>query len=278
MGVASPPRGLAPSRVADCGRYERIGRRAVTLQTLLVASQALAAEDMRTSGSISSYKDLTGEPGSSLGAGAISGKSRPRTGVCLLEPVQSVQSSSTEVAVQSLLALDGGVAASVRFLSPFPVAKGFYIDVETRSKDGDAAFLQVERLPSAESVASVATDWIISKVLSSEGRFGAFGTPSDVSVLGSFLDQGKRYVDVQFSALTPNGAESQRRALVSAITPPGSQDAVLLVTTTSRLRWGKVGPRLRQIADSLTVDNVRATKIPRTVKSDYRFSEGTLFQ
>jgi len=234
---------------------------------------------MRTSETISGYEDLTGEPGSSLGAGAISGKSRPRTGVCLLEPVQTV-SNGGDVAVQSLLALDGGVQASVRFTSPYPLAKGMYYDVEVRSKDGDGAFLQVERMPSGRSLENVPTDFFVSTVFSSQGRFGAYGTPADVSVVKSEMKGGTRYVDIGFSALTPNGSEQRRHAVVAAVMPQGSEDCVMLVGGTTELRWkkGKSQEAIRGMLDTLTVDNTRQTKIPRTIQSDYRYSEGTLFQ
>lgn len=266
------------------GRLGRrqLGRLAAEAVSVAVALPALA-EEMRTSANIGGYEQLTGEPGSSLGAGAISGRSRPRTGVCLLEPVQTV-GAKDDLAVQALLALDGkpsGVAATTRFVSPYPLATGMYYDVEVRNREGDGAFMQVERLPgSAASLDSVDPAFFVDAVLSARGRFGAYGVPVDVSILSArSLDANKKVVEVAFSALTPGGTEQQRRALITALVPDGSVDAVMLVSGATLLRWKRgAEAKAREMAASFVVDNTRPTKIPRQIRSDYRYAEGTLFE
>ncbi|KAG8463181.1 hypothetical protein KFE25_011178 [Diacronema lutheri] len=268
------------------------------------ARAAVSPDEMRTSANIDGYTALTGQPGSSLGAGAISGKSRPRTGVCLLEPVATVGSAAgggKTVTVQSLVALDGGVAATTRFESPYPLAQGFYYDVETRSREGDGAFLLVERLPAGATLDTVDGAWLLSTVFASTGRFGAYGVPTDVRLLAdSFADErgaaaaggasgGRgggardqprlRLVEVSFAALTPGGSEQRRHAMISALQPRGSEDAMLLVGGTSELRWKKEGTAdaLRRLVRSFELDGTRATKIGRALRNDYRVAEGTLF-
>lgn len=290
------------------------------LAAQLAAPRAGAAEDeMRTSANIAGYTDLTGEPGSSLGAGAMSGKSRPRTGVCLLEPVIAIGSSSggKSIAVQSLVALDGGIAATTRFDSPYPLAVGFYYDVsaatahpqspsaidrfnppplihpapqvETRSRDGDGAFLQVERLPAGSTLTTAPASWFLSTVLASTGRFGAYGLPTDVKLISDTVSQPpatgrkrtpeKRIIEASFAALAPGGSEQRRHAIISAIQPEGSDDAMLLVGGATELRWrkGATASALRAVVDSFELDSTRPTKIPRNLRSDYRVAEGKLF-
>jgi hypothetical protein len=294
---------------AMCGLSTGLGRRQLGVAAgsalasrLLPQLPARAADEMRTSASIGGYQDLTGTPGSSLGAGAISGKSRPRTGVCLIEPVLTVGSGGGKaITVQSLVALDGGVAATTRFESPWPLAVGMYYDVEVRNKEGDGAFLQVERLPAGRSLDTIDKSWFLETVFASSGRFGAYGVPSDLRVLKDSSGRGgggggsagvgavsggssKRLVEVAFSALTPGGSEQQRHALIGAIQPPGSEDAMLLVGGSTELRWRKGSGKGASVADAVTqtvasfeLDRTRATKIPRTLNSDYRVAAGTLF-
>lgn len=285
LGAVAPGGGL--------GRRQLVGSALLGAARLATPPAGAAEEEMRTSANINGYKGLTGEPGSSLGAGAMSGKSRPRTGVCLIEPVITVGSSGAGklLAVQSLVALDGGVAATTRFDSPYPLAVGFYYDVEVRSRESDGAFLQVERLPAGATFASVDPSWYFQTVLASSGRFGAYGTPTDVRLVADMFTPlpqpagagpkktPKRVLEMSFSALTPGGSEQRRHAIISAVQPAGSDDAMLLVGGTTELRWRKGGTAaaLRGMADSFELDRTRATKIPRTIKSDYRVAEGTLF-
>jgi hypothetical protein len=282
---------LAALNPAELGRRQ-LGR---ALGSSLLAASSLApvraaspppptdpSASMRTSASISGYTDLTGAPGSSLGAGAMSGRSRPKTGVVLLEPVLTVGAAGGAgklLTVQALLALDGGVAATTRFASPYPLAYGMYYDVETRSKDGDGAFLQVERLPPGQALADVDANWLVAAVLSSQGRFGAYGVPADIRVVDSRMEGEKRLVEVAFAALTPGGSEQHRHALIAALRPAGADDAIMLVGGCTELRWRKGGAaaQVRAIADSYVIDRTRATKIVRALRNDYRVAEGTLF-
>ena len=73
---------------------------------------------------------------------AVSSRSRPDTGVILLDEVQATGRANSPTITADLV-LDGGVAASCSFDSVWPLSRGMYYDVETRSKQNDAAFLQV---------------------------------------------------------------------------------------------------------------------------------------
>ena len=107
---------------------------------------------MRTSADFNTLYDLTGQQSQNLGAGTIAGKSRPVTGVVLLEePAGSGDPKKPTISAE--VVTNGGVAATVTFDSPWPLAKGMYYDVESRSADGDSAFLMVNGIPEGEPLA-----------------------------------------------------------------------------------------------------------------------------
>ena len=58
------------------------------------------------------------------GPSSLSGKPRPETGVCLLDPVE--QSGNSVSAELLLNTKDAGVSVVIAFESPYPVAKGNY--------------------------------------------------------------------------------------------------------------------------------------------------------
>ena len=81
------------------------------------------------------------------GPSSLSGKPRPETGVVLLEPVDQ---SGRTISAELLLAASNkatGISAVAVFESAFPLARGNYYDVESRNKEGDAAFIHVASLP-----------------------------------------------------------------------------------------------------------------------------------
>jgi len=154
------------------------------------------------------------------------------------------------------------------------------VEVEVRNREGDGAFIEVERVPTGQTIASLPSAWFLQTVFSAQGRFGAYGTPSSMKVLSSTMEGTKRFLNVRFSALTPGGSEQERCAIIVALVPPGSEDAIMLVAGSTALRWKKADAEMnsRAIVDSFQLDGTRAVKIPRRVKSDYRFAEGKLFE
>jgi hypothetical protein len=136
----------------------------------------------------------------------------------------------------------------------------------------DSAFLQVASLPSGKGIAEMSDSFFTKKVFSAEGRFGAYGSATDIKVLNSEMGT-RRLIDVTFSALSPGGTEVPRRALIAAIQPEGATDAVMLVGSSVLKEWKKVEPALRKTALSLQVARVRPTGIARKAKNDYRFED-----
>ena len=234
----------------------------------VLPTAANAAEQMmRTSSDIGSYADATGsQRAANLGAGSISGKSRPYTGVVLAEAPNSAAG-----VVAADVVLTNGVLAKVAFAAPeLKLAKGFYYDVEARAKTGDSAYLHVIAAPKS----SLDGKALASKILATDGRYGAFGPPTDVIVSNDVTKGDVRTVDLAFSAITPGGATTPRRAVLAATQAEGSPDVLVLVASASEARWNQGGAdAARRVASTFRVDGTRPTKLRAEPASDYRFEE-----
>ncbi|CAE7941191.1 slc44a2 [Symbiodinium necroappetens] len=89
---------------------------------------------------------------------------------------------------------------------------------------GAYAFLQV--IPGVNGTAT--TEQILDAVLSSKGKFGAYGEPADVRVIqDKELAGGDRQLVLLFTSYSPQSAEFQNRAIVRSTTVDG--DAFVLV-------------------------------------------------
>ena len=242
-------------------------RRWLVTAPLGCALPANAAEQMmRTSSDIGSYADATGsQRAANLGAGSISGKSRPYTGVVLAEAPNAAAG-----VVAADVILTNGVLAKVAFAAPeLKLAKGFYYDVEARAKTGDSAYLHV--IPKGGNLDGKA---LASKILATDGRYGAFGPPTDVIVSNDVTKGDVRTVDLAFSAITPGGATTPRRAVLAATQAEGSPDVLVLVASASEARWNQGGAdAARRVASTFRVDGTRPTKLRAEPASDYRFEE-----
>jgi len=243
------------------------------LPPLAARAAAGVPEGMRTSESYSNLQQLSPETTGTLGAGTISSRSRPVTGVVLIEEVQEAGKKEAP-SVTADLVLDGGVLATATFDAEpgYPLIRGMFYDVEVRSRAGqDGAFLQVAALPSGKSIADVSNAFFTKAVFSTEGRFGAYGAPTDIKVLSSDGSSGTKLLEVAFSALSPGGAEVPRKALVAAVQPEGAADVVMLVGGSTAKEWKKVEPAMRNMAKSFRIARTRPTAIARKAKNDFRF-------
>lgn len=204
-----------------------------------------------------------------ISATTMTGKSKPELGIILVDEVK--QEGKTGITGNVVLA--DGLVASVNFNSPWPIAEGGYYDVEVKSRDGDTAFVQVAKVPAGKSLVTVPKSFFVNSILGVEGRYGAYGAPTDVKVLTDDAAGATRRLEVAFTALSPGAAEVQRRAFVTATQPAGSTEAVMLVAGTAAPRWKKGGKEEAQRA----VDSFAVTTRPTTLKqepaSDFRFGK-----
>jgi len=234
-------------------------------------------EGMKTSESYTNLQQISPETTGTLGAGTMSSRSRPVTGIVLLEEVTESGKKKEGVTISAELVLDGGVAATATFEAApgYDLNRGMFYDVEVRSKNQDGSFLQVAALPSGKSILDMADSFFTKKVFSTEGRFGAYGAPTDIKVLSTNKAaadaKGARLLELSFSALSPGGTEVARKALVSAYQPEGAANVVMLVGGSTTSQWKKSEPALRAMAASYRIARVRPTAILRKAKNDYRF-------
>jgi len=204
-----------------------------------------------------------------ISATTMTGKSKPDLGIVLVDEPQLKGKS-----VEANLVLADGLVASVKFDSNWPLAEGGYFDVETKSRDGgDAAFVQVAKLPTGASLATVPKRFFTDTILSVDGRYGSYGSPTDIKVLSDTDEGATRRIEISFTALSPGSAEVPRRGLVTATQPAGSRELVMLTASTGTARWKKGGKddAIKAI-DSFAV-TTRPTTLQQVASTDYRFGK-----
>ena len=239
---------------------QRLDRRAALCQ----ATGAVAAA------SVGLFQPLP--PALAISATTMTGKSKPELGVIL---VDEVKASKTGVVGNVVLA--DGLAAAVSFDTEWPLAEGGYYDVEAKSRDGgDAAFVQVAKVPGGKALANLPKSFFTDTVLSVDGRYGAYGAPTDVKVLKEIeLESGgaRRQLEMTFTALSPGSAEVPRRGVLAAVQPAGSRELVMLFASTGAARWKKGGKEeAMRAVDSFAV-TTRTTELQQVPSSDYRFGK-----
>lgn len=183
-----------------------------------------------------------------LGLGNMAGKSKPEQGIKLEGGV--FQGDDGKVIAK--LVVSEGKQVSVSFFSPWKLVTGMAYDVEARDrKNGEGCYLQVSKVATGENLASLPSSFFLDAVLSSSGRYGAYGTPTGIKVLKSQFssESGYRTLELAFSALSPSYTEVPRRLLISASQPGGqSSDVVMLVGGSSAARWKKGADQMVQDA------------------------------
>jgi hypothetical protein len=122
-------------------------------------------------------------------------------------------------------------------------------------------------------VTSVPASYLTNSVFNKYGRFSAYGAPTDIKVLSDVTKSQTRFIEVVFSVLTASGADSPRRGIIAATQPNGSNDAIMLVSTSTTARWKKSGAdqSARQAAESFRIVGTRTTNAARAPSADYRF-------
>jgi hypothetical protein len=173
------------------------------------------------------------------------------------------------------------VVVVTSFVSPWPLASGSVFDVECRNVNtGDGAFLAVTpTIPTASGNAEAASSLIqtlpesffVNALIGPTGRFSSYGTPTDVkfksvpmAAAGREGDAAVDYrvLDLSFSTLSQSTqTEIPRRARIVATIPRGTQQAVMLVGSSSATRWNK-GVSLATIQQ--VTESFRAIPAPTT--------------
>jgi hypothetical protein len=200
-----------------------------------------------------------------MGVSGQAGKSRPETGVLLRDGSEVNRDPRTgqisaEILVQSS---EGQMPVLVTFDSPWPLATGSVFDVECRDiKTGDGAFLAVTSNTQGNAIADVGDGFLIQNIFSPTGRFSTYGSPTDIKVRSSRVEQNRKELEISFATLSQSTqTEIPRRARLVAIQPEGSQQVVVLVGSASDSRWRKSGVD-REV--SQVMDSFRAVAAPKS--------------
>jgi hypothetical protein len=148
------------------------------------------------------------------------------------------------------------------FSSPLSLATGPLFDVECRdSSTGDSSFLTVSNDVGGKSISDLPNAFFVKSLFSPTGRFSFYGQPTDIKVKSSEMKGDYRMMDVNFAILSQSTqTEIPRKARIVATIPNGSSQAVMLVASTSAIRWKKGGES--QVAS--TANSFSAVPAPET--------------
>jgi hypothetical protein len=247
--------------------------------TVLVQNPAPAAAEaaaMQDSLDVSSFLRTGIDPGGNMGVSSQAGKSRPQTGVVFRDGSDIQQDTrSGNVLAEVLTGTKADPQAIVvTFASPWKLQTGSVFDVECRDPGtGDNVFLAVTKVTGGKALADLPSSFFLDRLFDPTGRFSFYGAPTDIKVKASRVEGKQRFIELGFSNLSQStAAEIPRKALLVATIPEGTDQAIMLVGSTTAKRWRKGGDQ----AVRETVDSFRATVAPKSsmkirAKRDERF-------
>jgi hypothetical protein len=260
-----------------------VSRRSL-LSTIATSSAAFALASVNQSPAVATDVDdylKSGQVNMPMGVSGQAGKSRPETGIVFRDGSEvSRDTRSGNVLAEIVLAADSKdpVAVLTSFTSPWALAKGSLFDVECRdSSTGDSAFLSLSGKANGKAVSDLPTSFFLNNIFSSTGRFSFYGPPTDVKVKKSYMDGNNRVIELGFSILSQStGAEIPRLAIVVASIPEGTDQAVMLATSSTATRWRKGTEKdARKTAESFKASASPKTgmKVRAKVRNDYSLSQ-----
>lgn len=189
------------------------------------------------------------------GVGGL-GKTKPDTGVQffsdLSAPVQNAAGIvSAEINVQNQPVL-------VNFQTPWPLLPST-AGLEARDlQQPESAFVQV--LSTKDPTPLTKSSFkkvLLASVLAPQGKFGAYGAPTDIRI--KTTDDPSLFM-VSFVCYTPGMRESERQVLIKC-SPVGKDSLVLLVTGTTMVRYKKQESTLQKVANSFTAVAAPSSKL-----------------
>jgi len=135
-------------------------------------------------------------------------------------------------------------------------------DVECRdSRTGDGTFLSVTQNVGGKSIEQIKDSFILDSLLKPDGRFSFYGTPTDVKVKSSEVKDGYKFMDISFSTISQaTQTEIPRKARLAATIPIGTDQAIILVASSSAIRWKKGS----EATIASTINTFRAIPAPET--------------
>lgn len=219
----------------------------------------------------------TGQVAMPMGVAGQAGKSRPETGVTLRDGSDVSRDPRTGDVLAEIIVQDAknqqAAVVLASYSSPWPLAKGTVFDVECRdASTGDGAFLAVTpSVGGKSSVSELSDSFILNNLVKRDGRLSFYGPPTDVKIKSSQIvqanDRGSnngasyKVMDLSYSIVSQaTQTEIPRKARLAITIPLGSDQAVMLVASTSANRWNKGSNKL--VAS--TIESFRAVPAPQT--------------
>lgn len=242
------------------------------LQSTAAAIAALKTASIAQRASAASNEDgvnidnflKTGMVQQPMGVSGQAGKMKPETGVVLREGSQVARDARSGNVLAEILV--GGssepTAVVASYSSPWPLASGTVFDVECRdAKTGDGAFLAVSDSTKGKALGDIPTSFFLDQIMKPTGRFSFYGSPTDVKVKKDKVVDDYRFVEISFSNLSQSTmTEIPRNAIIATTIVPGTENAVMLVGSSTSSRWKKgAGDSVRA-----TVESFRAVAAPKS--------------
>lgn len=209
------------------------------------------------------------------GAGGL-GKVKPSTGIKFRDadasPRLVTAFSGGEMVTNELIAPDGTIAL-VTFQAPWPLLQSPG-QIEARDlQNPESAFVQVTELSKGDlskysnNAESLPKAFFADAIFGSNGKFGAYGSPFDVSIkkvsMGDASNTSTEIVSATFTKLTPGLRESPRKVYIAySIVGNG---VFMLVTGTTQNRFKSQGGIMLGVAESF-----RAIEAPKSGMSSAR--------
>ena len=180
------------------------------------------------------------------GVGGL-GKTKPSTGVAFFEetslPIQNAQG----IVTAEIQSVSGKKPILVEFSTPWPLLPTTS-GLEARDiRSTESAFVQVVPVAKNWQDRKVFRDLLIDSVLASQGKYGAYGTPTDIKVKPLAAKESLVF-SVTFTSYTPGMRESERQLWIRPIQVDDT--LVLLVVGTTRARFASQETTVSKIVDS----------------------------
>jgi hypothetical protein len=198
-----------------------------------------------------------------MGVSSQAGKSKPITGVVFRDGSDVSQDRNGSVAAEILTGKDNKNFRPIliSFTSPWKLETGSNFDIECRNgKTGDGVFVAVTPPVNGKTIDNIAYSFLLERLFAPTGRFSFYGPPTDIKIKKSTTIDNRRYMEVSFSTLSQStNAEIPRTAALVAVLPENTENAILLVGSTSTNRWKTVRDNIRN-----TLDSFQAIPAPQT--------------
>ena len=234
-----------------------------------------AAAAMQDTLDIENFLRTGVDSGGIMGVSSQTGKSKPLTGVIFRDGSEVSQDGRGSVSAEILTGKkEDPKAVLVSFVSPWKLQSGSVFDVECRDPNsGDTAFLAVTQTTGGKSLADLPSSFFLDRLFDPTGRFSLYGAPTDIKVKKSIMQGNRRFIELGFANLSQaTNAEIPRKAMLVATIPEGTDNAVMLVASTTATRWKKGGEQtVMNTAESFRAIQAPKSNLKIRPKRDDRF-------